>query len=886
MAKRWLGFGRPSSGARERDAERELADHLELEADEQRAAGVSGGDARRAAVRAFGNATRVREELRAIHGTPRLDEVVSDLRYARRTLGAAPAVTLLAVGSSALGIGACSVLFAVLNAAVLRPLPVAAPDRLVSISELDRRTGEVGNELSYPDYVDVRKAASFEDVAAVSPFVPASIDAHDNAERHWGAIATANYFAVVQPRFELGRGFDVSRDDVPGESAAIVLSHGLWQSRFHGDRNVVGRAVGVNGRPATVVGVTAAGFESTEGSVAPEFWIPFSLLPDLEARMGPISRNRGRHWLSAVGRLRAGVDASAARAELDVIAGRLNTAYRAGKGDRTFHVERAGQLEPELRSMAAAAFAIALGIVMLVQITGCANVANLLLGRLSARGREMAARMALGASRGRLIRQLLTESLLLALLGGIGGWVIAYWVCPMIGLTRDPLGWPRHFSVALDGRVLLFCTGWSAVTGIAFGLLPALQATRTNLVAALKSDGRGGGGIDRGLTRNALLVAQVAACAVLLLCSGLALRSLQAATALDLGFANRNVLLLVFDPGLESRPDEESRALLRDVLDRTQAMAGVESATLTTAVPLTFIIDNSDFVAEGADATKAARVRTDIYAVGPRFFETFGIAVQSGEALGAAHGPRRIAVVNQAFARAVFGDAPPIGRRILGDGKALDVVGVAATAKSRTIGESPRPAIFLPILTEYVAGHARRGVTLAVRTSGAPLAYAQSLRQAIRGVDPSLAVFDVRTIETHIADALLVPRLLWGIAAAAGVIGLGLAIVGMYGVISFAVARRTRELGIRLAIGALPREVLMLVLRQGLTLAAAGTALGIAVAFGLSRFAASLLYEVAPADPVTFAIVPVIVLAVTVAACLVPARAAARLDPVEVLRSE
>jgi predicted permease len=480
----------------------------------------------------------------------------------------------------------------------------------------------------------------------------------------------------------------------------------------------------------------------------------------------------------------------------------------------------------------------------------------------------------------------MTESLLLAVLGGVGGWLIAAWVSPMIGLARDPLGWPRRFDVVLDVRVLLFCTGLSALTGLGFGLLPALQATRTDLVTALKTAGRGGSGIDRGFLRQTLLVAQVATCAVLLLCSGLALRSLQAARALDLGFENRNVLLLAFDPGLGRRPDEQSRILLRDVLDRVQTLPGVESATLTSAVPLTFIIDNSNFVPDGPEKARSGRVRTDIYTVGPLFFETFGIAVRSGEPLTTAAGSRRIAMVNDAFAQAAFGESSPIGRRILGDGKALDVVGIVATAKSRTIGEAPKPAIFLPILTEYTAGHARRGVTLAVKTSGAPLAHAEPLRQAIRAADPSLAVFDVRTLETHIADALLVPRLLWGVAATGGFIGLALAIVGMYGVISFAVTRRSRELGIRLAIGALPREVLMLVLRQGLTLAAVGTALGIVVALGLTRFAASLLYEVAPTDPVTFAIVPLIVLAVTAAACLVPARAAARLDPVDVLRSE
>ena len=884
--RRWFG-GRLSRSARERDTAREIADHLELETEDQQDAGLTSDAARDAALRAFGNATLVREDIRAIHGTPTLDALALDLRYALRGLRRAPGFTIVAVGSSAIGIAAASIIFAMVNAAVLKPLPVADPTRLVSISEIDRRTGEAGNELSYFDYLDVQRANSFAGMAAVSPFIPASIDAHDDPQRHWGAIATANYFAVVQPSFAVGRGFDPARDNVPGQPAVVVLSHALWRGRFNGDPSIVGRDVAINGRTATIVGVTAAGFRGTESGVAPEFWIPFSMLDEVEARMGPVSKNRGRHWLDVLARLGPGIDAARAGAELDVIANRLNAEYLRGSMDRGFHLERAGQLPPALRGGASTMFALALALTALVVATGCVNVANLLLGRAAARGREIAARMALGATRGRLIRQLLTESLLLASLGGVGGWIIAAYVCPMIGFARAPLGWPLDFTVHLDTRVVLFCMALSTAIGVGFGLLPALKSTRPGQITSLRVDLRTAS--DRSRTRNILVVAQVAVCAVLLLCSGLALRSLYVARGIDLGFANRDILLVAFDPGLNHRPDEESRVLLRSLLDRVKGMPGVASATLTSAVPLTFIVDNSNFVWDlRAKDPRPPRVRTDIYRVGPGFFETFGIPVRSGSDFGdepAATSLRRT-IVNDAFARAAFQDESPLGRRILGDGKALDVAGVVSTAKSRTIGESARPAIYLPMFSEYVAGHASRGITLAVRTTGDPASMSTAVRDAIRAADPTLAVFDIRTMATHIGDAMILPRLMWGLAAAASGIGLTLAIIGLYAVVSFAVVRRRRELGIRLAVGAMPREILLMVLKQGLGLALIGTAIGVLTSAGVTRFASSLLYGIDPIDGVTFVAAPAVLLLVAAAACLIPARAAARLNPVEVLRAE
>ena len=870
----------------EQDLDAELRDFFETAVEQKMRAGLSRPDATRAVRLETGSVEVVKDRVRDAGWESSLDALFQDVRYAARTMRRAPGFASIAVGSSALGIGACSLIFAVLNFAVLTPLPVEEAGRLMSLSEVDWRTGEAGGVLSYPDFRDLRQARSFEGITAFDRLLPASIGSHGDPQRHWGALVTANYFAVVKPGFALGRGFDASRDDTPGEPPVVVLSHDLWRTQFQGDPQIIGRTVSINARAATVIGVTDAAFRGADLGFASEFWIPFSMIDEIESRQGPVSKNRRRYWLGVVGRLAPGVDARAARAELDVFARSLNSTF--ARESRGFHLEQAGQIDPGLRRMALTFFSLMLGATTLVLLTGCANVANLLLGRASARRREIAARMALGASRGRLVRQLLTESLVLALLGGAGGWIIAAYGASLMGRVRIPLGWPLELAVSLDYRVLFFCMGLSIVTGVVFGLVPALRATRADLVSDLKADARVSATLKRFGLRNGLVVAQMAICTLLLLCTGLFLRSLQAARAMDVGVSHRNMLLLSFDPGLDRRTDLQARQLLQGILDHAQSVPGVDSATLTTEVPLTLIINNSRFVPEErAKDPQAERVRTDIYTVGPDFFATMGISFLSGEDFGDDRAAtERPAIVNDAFARAAFPNQSPLGRRILGDGKRLQIVGVVATAKSRTIGEAPRPSIYLPILSEYTAAQAARGVTLVVTTRDAVAAHADAMRAVIRRADPSLAVFNVRTMESHISNALLMPRLAGVLSTIAGCIGLVIAAVGVYGVISFTVARRRREIGIRLAVGARPREVLMMILKQGLTLALVGTVLGLLAGTSLAHFAASLLYGVNPRDTFTFIAVPVFLTSVTLLACLLPARNAARVDPVDVLRSE
>ena len=568
------------------------------------------------------------------------------------------------------------------------------------------------------------------------------------------------------------------------------------------------------------------------------------------------------------------------------MAQRLRRAYPATNRDRGFLVERAGQLNPGIRKMIVVFFLMLLGAAALVLCTACANVANLLLARASVRHREIATRLAIGAGRGRLVRQLLTESVLLSLAGGMGGYAIAQLGAIAIGKSRIPLAMPVDLAVSLDYRVMLFCAALSALTGVVFGLAPALRATRPDLVGALKDQRVQLGHSRRFGVRNLLVVAQVAICMVLLVCSGLFLRSLYSARNIDSGFTHRNLLMLAFDPSLNRYSPAETRRVVDAILDRAGAIPGVESATLTSSVPLSMEGTQNTFVPEdGISGTKNG-ILADIYSIAPRFFETLGIRILAGQDFRPSPFSEDIAIVNQALADKAFPQQNPVGRRIFYFGRTVRIIGLVATTKSRSIGEDPRPCLYFPIARDLRGNDSLTGITLLLRTGGDPAGYAPQVRQTIRDIDPALAVFAVRTMETHLSQALFFPRAAAFLFGLAGCMGLLIATIGIYGVISFSVASETRELGIRMALGARRGQVLGKVLQQGLTLTIAGCAIGLALSLALSRVAASLLYGVSPTDMPTFLAVPVLLLLIALVACLVPARRAASLDPIRALRYE
>ena len=867
----------------------EMEIHLKMMAQDLVEDGMTESDAYDAARRRFGNATLHQEESRQMWIARWLHDFIQDAVFALRTLRKQPGFAAVAVISAALGIGACSTIFGIANFALFRQLPVEDPSRLMSISPKNLRSGKAGQSMSYPELEDLRQAPSFRGIAAYFQFMPAVISGGGEPHRYWGSVATANYFDVVRPAFVLGRGFASTRDDKEGESPVVVLSYQLWRSRFAADRAIVGRSIELNRRKVTVIGVTGPGFRGTEPMFFSDFWLPFSMLDALaEVGMdGDLLGDRGSQWLMSVGRLRAAVNGEAAAAEVNVIGERLRTDYPATNKDRVFRVERAGQLNPGIRKMAAMFFLMLLVVAILLLGTACANIANLLLARASARQKEIATRLAIGAGRSRLVRQLLTESAMLALLGGAAGYAIAHLGAGAIGRSRIPLSLPVDLSVSLDYRVMLFSMALSALTGVVFGLVPALRATRPDLSAALQGEDSPIGQLRRFGLRNLLVVAQVAICMTLLICSGLFLRSFHSARNMDTGLAHRNVLLLAFDPSLNRNSPSDTRHMVDTMLEGVRGLPGVESASVSSSVPLDLEGTQNSFAPEDRIADRDRNlIRADIYSVAPQFFETLGIRIIDGEDYRPGVPSEDIVIVNQAAAASAFGKKNPIGRRILYLGRTVRIVGLVQTTKSRTIGEDPHPCLYFPMARELRGNESLTGMTLLFRTRGDPAGYARLAPQAIRSIAPDLAPFDVRTMDTQVSRALFLPRVTALLFGLAGFTGLLIATIGIYGLISFTVSRRSREIGLRVALGASRVQVVGMVLKQGIALTALGSAIGLSLAAVLGRTVASLLYGVSSTDALTFITVPVFLLTISAAACVAPARRAASVDPNRALRCE
>ncbi len=683
----------------------EMYAHLVMKAEELMEKGMSEADARAEAHRQFGNVTRTTEDSRSIWIACWITDFAQDSAHAVRTLRKQPGFTAAAVLSASLGIGACSMIFGLANFALFRPLPVAGAGTLLSITGRSLRGGEAGNMLAYPDYLDLKQARSLEDVAAFFPLVPAAVAARSGVEpqRYWGSLATANYFDVVRPHFLLGRGFDASRDDRRGERPVIVLSHHLWQSRFGSDPNIVGRLIEFNDRNVTVVGVAGPGFRGTEVGLLCDFWVPFSMVDELHlftASKDPL-HDRAGLWVMVAARLRRKFTQRDAAAELDVIARRLTAAYPATNADRGFHAEPAGQVSPSLRTLVVLFFVLLISVSVLVLLTACANVANLLLARASARQKEIATRLAIGAGRGRVVRQLLTESLLLALLGGAGGFFLARLGTSSLDRFQLPIAFPVDLAISLDYRVVLFSVVLSVLTGMMFGLVPALRATRPDLTGALKSEPVRLGRLRWFSLRNALVISQITICMVLLVCSTLFLRSLRAARLLDLGIRSRNLLLMNFDPALSGRTETANTRLLENILERAASIPGVESGSLATNVPLSPMGDQTMLSGDTPAGEKRPDVNVDVYSVSRGFFDTLGVPFVAGEDFRPGVPAEGVAIINRAAAEHAFPDQNPIGRRATYEGHVVRIVGVVSTTKSRTIAEDPRPCIYLPILRNF-----------------------------------------------------------------------------------------------------------------------------------------------------------------------------------------
>jgi predicted permease len=811
-----------------------------------------------------------------------MDSLRQDLRFAIRTLARTPALALLSVLTLAIGIGASATLFTWMNAVLLSPLPgTEAPQSLVEIRGTS--PSEPFISFSYPDYLELRTARSFAGVVATNEQA-ASLRVGRESERIWTQLVSGNFFEVLGVAPMLGRAFRPGEDEAPMRDAVVVLGHGLWQRRFGSDPGIVGREVGINGRAFTVIGVAPPEFRGSVIGLSFDAWVPMAMQQQMVAG-GDRLQARGHRWLDILGRLAPGTTPEKARAEMEALAASLAREHPETNervGFAVFTLRQSPQGAVKTLGPVFAVLGVAVGLILLI---ACANVANLLLARAAGRRREIAVRLAVGASRVRLVRQLLTESLVLALLAGAAGVVLAFWGSGMLLAFVPAADFPVGLELGVDLRALAFALAVSVVTGVLFGLAPALRSSRSDVVHAIKDDGGAvAGGRSRSRLRGGLVVAQVALSLVLLTSAGLLLKSLRAAARLDLGFDSQGVLLGSLDLFGAGYDEERGRTFARALLAAARALPGVESATLARRVPLSFGGTSSTGVrVVGYEPPPSESTWAYYDKVGPRYLETLRIPLLAGRDLAEADdlAAPRVLVVNETMAARYWPGREALGGRVRVNDDWYTVVGVAKDIRYRRLDEPAQPVMYLPLLQSW-----SDAFTLHLRSTADPLALAPAVRQEVARLDAGVPLHAVRTLEENLKAATLPQRLAGTLVSVFGAIAVLLAAVGLYGVLRNAVVERTREIGIRVALGGERKDVLRLLLVPALRLSAVGVALGAALALGLGRLLSKLLLGVSPSDLPTYAAVGALMMGVTLVATLLPAWGATRLDPALALRKE
>ena len=805
-----------------------------------------------------------------------------DLTYTFRRLSKSPGLVLAVVVSIGLGITANATIFSMVSRFVLSPAPVGEPRTLMSL-HMTHDGEQCCNNFPFPVYTDVRdQAKSFSGVAAYYELVPASIGGNGEPDRVWGQAATSNYFDVARLRMTIGRGFIGDEERLP----VIVLGYRLWQRRFAADPTILGKSITLSGRPFTVVGVAPPPFHGLDLVLDPEFWVPLGNVEQLAPSI-PSRTSRHSHWLAVIGRLNPRVSPTQAAAELRGLAQRFAAAYPETDRGNGFRFEQAGSLQPEERSTVIT-FLVALSVVvLLVLCIAGANVANLLLAQAASRHREMAVRLTLGATRGSLQRLMLMESVLLSLGGGVLGFTLSLWSTKALSAFHLPAPVPLDLSISVDWRVLLYTLALSVGSGVLFGLAPAWAASRPILSSALKGENALARPGRRWTLRNILIVSQIAMSLVLLCGTGLFLRSMQSASGIDIGFRSRGILIMSVDPRVNGYTAERTNRFLAELRQRVAALPGVISAVCTDSVPLSGGHRSDGFRVEGRQSQGSDANIADLYMVTSGYFETMGIPRIAGRdfASETPNGPK-FAIVNQVFVDRLFARENPIGRHVVGGGVTYEVIGVVKNIKSRFLGEDLRPVLFRSLEQSTDSDPAFLGYSLLVRTAGDYGATERAVRNEVHTLDPTMATFNEATMEEHLRDALFLPRLAGTLFGVFGFVGLLLAAVGLYGVMSYSVSRRTREIGIRMALGAQITAVQRLIIGQGMLLASIAVVLGLAAGLAVAKLFSAFLYGVRPHDLLTFTAVPLFLIGVTFLACWIPSRRAASVDPLKALRYE
>ena len=816
--------------------------------------------------------------------------MLQEIRRAFRLLARNPWFTAIAVLSLALGIGANSAIFSLADSLLLRPLPVLEPSLLVTVSTDRPGVSDGVGGVSYPDYRDLRaKAQSFEGLTAfqLSAFSVAKSSA-ENPQLRAGVMVSDNYFQVMGIQPALGRALLPEEGQVPGRDASVVLSYDFWRSEFDSDPGILKHTLRINGIDFNIVGVAPKSFTGTDEYVRPHFYVPVMMWQRLNALPKDPLEERSQHDFEVKGRVKTGVRREAAQAELATIWKGLEALH--SEADRRRAVRVRTELQARIQSSPADAYLILMlmGLVAVVLLIACANVANLLLGRARARSREVAIRIAIGVTRGRLVRQLLTESVLLALLGVAAGLGFAYGGIRFLQTIRIPSDFPIVISPQLDGRVLLFSLLSGIASAVIFGLAPALQGSKTDLIPALKNAEAGQGARQRTIGRNSLVIAQVALSMILLIATGMLLDGFRKSLILNPGFRTDHILITEFDTSLVRYTQAQTHDFYKNLVDRARQVPGVRAVTLGGVVPLAPSQSGEGIIPEGFQFPKG-QVNASILlsVVDENYFDVMQTPITRGRAFTTndKDGAPLVAIVNEQLAKTYWPNQDPIGKRLrIGSKKDewLQVVGVTRTGKYTYLGEPPLAFLYLPF-----AQNQRTRMVLFTEAFGDPASVAAPVRELVRTLDVNQPVFNVRTLaDFYHQRAIVVPRMVMEIVATMGSVGLALALIGLYGLVAYQVARRTREIGVRMALGASRGDVLRMVLRQGLALAIAGIGIGGLVSVAVARLLTAGLIGLGTPNPATYVAVPVTLLLVTLASCYLPAYRASQVDPMAALRYE
>jgi predicted permease len=805
-----------------------------------------------------------------------------DLRYGLRMLLKQKVFTAVAVLSLALGLGANTAIFSLVNTLILRPLPISASEQLVSLN--NTAVNRMFPTFSYPNYKDFRDRNEVFAGLIAYRFAPLSLSHDGINERLWGYVVTGNYFDVLGIRAVLGRTISSDDDVHPGAHPVAVMSYKCWRQRFGGDPGILGRDVIVNGRGYTIIGIAPQGFYGTEIISAPEMWFPMAMQAQLETGNNWLDQ-RGTDNIFVQGRLKPGVSFGQAQTALISIAMDLEREYPEENEGKGVTLSSPGLIGLTMRGPVLGFAGLLMAVVCLVLLLACTNLANLLMARAADRRREIAVRLALGATRFRLVRQLLTESLLLAFAGGALGLLPAYWLVNLAMAIKMPVNIPVEIAIYIDYRVYIFTFVLAFATGVLFGLLPALQATRADLVPAFKDEASFGGN-RRSWLKGGLIVLQVSLSMVLLVGGGLMMRALEKAQSINLGFDPQNAAELAFNLRLQGYDSPQGKELQKRLLKRVRVLPGVQFAGIADLVPVDLHFSKAAVFIEGRAVERTSNVPVAMYnRASPGYFSAMNTRLLQGRDFTEQDDEKaaRVAIVNETFARSFFPGEDPIGRRFsLGspEGTKTQVVGVVQDGKYAGLNETPKPLICRPLWQSEVGA-----TSLIVRTEGDPQRLMAAIRGEIQQLDSQLPISSSTLVE-KLSIPLLPVRIAASVLGVFGLLALALAAIGIYGVISYAVSTRTREIGIRMALGAQKGEVLNMVLSQGMKLTLIGVLIGLSASLATTRLMTSFLFGVSATDPATFLLASAVLAAVALVACYLPALRATRVDPMVALRHE